>query len=113
MVHPVCPLPRSDGPADVPGNFRMFAEFHSDLYSGVPGGTLSIDHGVYPASSALPANGDFIWSNGAGASINSERFPHWLPTNSCFSFDTAHCRFQCNRRGRAYQYFHMPFLRRI
>jgi hypothetical protein len=65
--------PQVGGPADVPGT-SMFAEFHSDLNSGIPAGTLSIDHGIYPASSALPANGDFIWSNGAGANINLNDF---------------------------------------
>jgi hypothetical protein len=65
--------PQIGGPADVAGT-SMFAEFLSNLGSGVPGGTLSIDHGVYPASSALPANGDFIWSNGAGVSINLNDF---------------------------------------
>jgi hypothetical protein len=65
--------PQIGGPADVAGT-SMFAEFLSNLSSGIPAGTLSIDHGVYPASSALPANGDFIWSNGAGASINLNDF---------------------------------------
>ncbi|MGA2653306.1 MAG: hypothetical protein ABSF28_22515 [Terracidiphilus sp.] len=65
--------PQIGGPADVAGT-SMFAEFLSNLSSGVPGGILSIDHGMYPASSALPANGDFIWSNGAGDSINLNDF---------------------------------------
>ena len=65
--------PQVGGPADVLGT-SMFAEFHSDLNSGIPAGTLSIDHGMYPASSALPANGDFIWSNGAGASVHLSDF---------------------------------------
>jgi hypothetical protein len=65
--------PQIGGPADVDGT-SMFAEFLSNLNNGVPSGTLSIDHGIYPVSSALPANGDFIWSNGAGVSVNLNDF---------------------------------------
>jgi hypothetical protein len=52
----------------------MMLETYSNYSSGIPGGTLSIDHGQYPASSALPSNGDFIWSNGTGISVKLRDF---------------------------------------
>jgi len=66
------------GPGDVAGGTTMFLEALSNTCCGIPGGTLSVDHGMYPPSGNLPSNGngtgDMIWTNSAGVDVRLSDF---------------------------------------
>jgi len=56
----------------------MLLEALSNPCCGIPGGTLSIDHGIYTPGANLPANGngtgDMIWTNSGGADVRLSDF---------------------------------------
>ena len=70
--------PSVGGPGDVAGGTSMLLEALSNPCCGMPGGTLSMDHGIYTPGANLPANGngtgDMIWTNSGGADVRLSDF---------------------------------------
>jgi hypothetical protein len=70
--------PTVGGPGDVAGGTSMLLEALSNPCCGMPGGTLSMDHGIYTPGANLPANGngtgDMIWTNSGGADVRLSDF---------------------------------------
>ncbi len=62
------------GPGDTTPGTSMLLEAFASTCCGMPGGTLSIDHGEYPPSGHLPVNGDMIWHNGSGIDVRLNDF---------------------------------------